>query len=142
MSTGPEGPRSTWPRRPFSAKPGPRSARPVRYKRQRRRLHPLVVAALVIVAAVAITYYAFDRNLPFQHRFTASAIFSNSVNVRSGDPVRIAGIDVGTVSGVSAAGDASKVSFTVSSIGLPVHRNATHPHPRPVVPGRQLLPGS
>jgi virulence factor Mce-like protein len=79
----------------------------------------------VIVAAVAITYYAFDRNLPFEHRFTAGAIFSNSVNVRSGDPVRIAGIDVGTVSGVSPAGDATRVSFTVAANGLPVHRDAT-----------------
>ncbi|HEY3729171.1 MAG TPA: MlaD family protein [Solirubrobacteraceae bacterium] len=110
------------PRTPTAATRGPSRNRP---RRRKRRLHPLAISALMILAALAVTYYAFNQGLPFQHEFTVSAVVSNSVNVRSGDPVRIAGVDVGTVSGVAADGDASKIAFTVSSEGLPPHRNAT-----------------
>jgi phospholipid/cholesterol/gamma-HCH transport system substrate-binding protein len=79
----------------------------------------------MILAALAVTYYAFNQGLPFVHKFTVSAVVRNSVNVRSGDPVRIAGIDVGAVRGVAPAGTASKVTFTLDSSGLPVHRDAT-----------------
>lgn len=50
---------------------------------------------------------------------------NNSVNVRQDSPVRIAGIDVGVVSGVSPAGNASRISFTVDDNGLPLHSDAT-----------------
>lgn len=94
-------------------------------RRRRHRVHPLAIAAIVILAAIAITFYAFNRGLPFVHRFTLYALVDDSVNVRAGSPVRIAGIDVGSVEGVTAAGDASRIQFTVGSTGLPVHRDAT-----------------
>lgn len=96
-----------------------------RRRTPRRRLHPLAVAALVILATVAITAYAFDKQVPFSHRFTLYAVVSNSVNVRGGDPVRIAGIDVGHVDGVTGAGDASRIRFSLDASALPVHRDAT-----------------
>ncbi|MGE5617546.1 MAG: MlaD family protein [Candidatus Woesearchaeota archaeon] len=94
-------------------------------RRRRRGLPSLIVAALVILAVVAVTTYAFDRNLPFSHRFTVYAIVSNSANVRGGDPVRIAGIDVGTVTGVTPDGEASRIRFSLDRSALPVHRDAT-----------------
>jgi virulence factor Mce-like protein len=94
-------------------------------RRRGRRMHPLMVAAIVIAATAAITYYAFNQGLPFVHRFTLYALVNNSVNVHDGSPVRIAGIDVGSVDGVSAVGDASKVEFTVNRDALPIHRDAT-----------------
>jgi virulence factor Mce-like protein len=84
-----------------------------------------VIAAIVILAGSAITFYAFDRGLPFARQFTLYAVVGNSVNVRDGSPVRIAGIDVGSVEGVSAAGDASRIQFTVGQSGLPIHKDAT-----------------
>lgn len=101
------------------------AGRPHPRRRHRRPRHPLAVAVLVIVVAVAITYYAFNKQLPFSHRFTLYATVSNSVNVRGGDPVRIAGIDVGQVDAVTAAGDASRIEFSVDRAALPVHRDAT-----------------
>lgn len=97
--------------------PGPRH--------RRRRVHPLVAAVVVIGVAAALTIYAFDRSLPFSHRFTVYAVVTNSVNVRGGDPVRIAGIDVGQVDGVTADGNASRIQFSLSRSALPVHRDAT-----------------
>jgi phospholipid/cholesterol/gamma-HCH transport system substrate-binding protein len=96
-----------------------------RSRRHRRGLHPLAVALLVIMAAAFITFFAFNRGLPFVHHYTLHAVVSNSVNVRSDSPVRIAGIDVGSVQNVSPEGQASKITFTMNSVGLPVHRDAT-----------------
>ncbi len=97
----------------------------MRRRAHRRRLHPLAITALMLFALFAITYYAFNQGLPFVHKFTVNAVVQNSVNVRSGDPVRIAGIDVGEVSAVAPDGDTSKITFTLNSNGLPLHRNAT-----------------
>ncbi len=102
------------------------SAPPPRRKRRRGGIHPLAVAIGAILVTVAITYYAFTHTIPFESHFTLSALVSNSVNVRSGSPVRIAGIDVGAVTGVDAGpGQTSKITFTLNDNGLPVHRDAT-----------------
>ena len=94
-------------------------------RRRKPRVHPLVIALVTIGATVFITYYAFSQSLPFQHRFTLYAVVSNSVNIRSDSPVRIAGIDVGAVQGTSPYGNATKITFTVNSNGLPIHKDAT-----------------
>src|SRR5436305_5511236 len=93
--------------------------------RRRRRLHPVAISAIAILAVVFVTYYAFNQGLPFVHRFTLHALVTNSVNVRGGSPVRIAGIDVGSVQDVSPAGRLSRITFTLDGDGLPVHTDAT-----------------
>jgi virulence factor Mce-like protein len=93
---------------------------------RRRGIHPLIISAIVIFATVFVTFYAFNGGLPFIHRFTLYAITNNSVNVRSDSPVRIAGIDVGSVTGVSPGpGQTSKIAFTVNGNGQPIHSDAT-----------------
>lgn len=93
--------------------------------RHRRQLHPVVIAVSVILAVAAVTYYAFNQGLPFGHGFTLTADVRNSYNVRGGDPVRIDGVDVGAVQGVSAAGRLSRITFTLNASALPIHRDAT-----------------
>jgi phospholipid/cholesterol/gamma-HCH transport system substrate-binding protein len=110
----------------MSATQSPAPKRPRRKRGRRRGLHPLIAAVLVIFAAVFVTFYAFNGGLPFIHNFTVYAISDNSVNVRSGDPVRIAGIDVGTVNGTSQGpGQTTKISFSLQNSGLPIHTDAT-----------------
>jgi phospholipid/cholesterol/gamma-HCH transport system substrate-binding protein len=110
----------------MSATRSPAPKRPRRGRGRRRGIHPLIAAFLVIFAAVFVTFYAFNGGLPFIHHFTVYAISDNSVNVRSGDPVRIAGIDVGTVNGTSPGpGQTTKISFSLQNSGLPVHTDAT-----------------
>jgi phospholipid/cholesterol/gamma-HCH transport system substrate-binding protein len=92
---------------------------------RRRQMHPLLVAAIVILSVAAVTFYAFNQGLPFVHQFTLHAVVRNSYNVRGGDPVRVNGVDVGQVAGVSADGDASKITFTLDNAALPIHRDAT-----------------
>jgi phospholipid/cholesterol/gamma-HCH transport system substrate-binding protein len=100
-----------------------------RSRRARTRIHPLAVAAILIGVAGALTYYAFNRGLPFGSKFTAYAVVSNSVNVRPGDPVRIDGVDVGQVSDVSGQGrgaqSRARIAFTLQRQAFPVHRDAT-----------------
>jgi virulence factor Mce-like protein len=93
---------------------------------RKRGIHPLYISAIVIFVTVFVTFYAFNGGLPFIHKFTLYAITNNSVNVRQDSPVRIAGIDVGTVSGVSPGpGQTSKIAFTVNGNGQPIHSDAT-----------------
>lgn len=88
--------------------------------------HPLLVAALTILLAIAITYYAFSgKRVPFVHHFTMHALVRNSLDIIPGSPVRIAGIDVGKVTGAAADGTLTRLSFQMDSNGLPVHKDAT-----------------
>jgi phospholipid/cholesterol/gamma-HCH transport system substrate-binding protein len=88
-------------------------------------MHPLAIAAIAILAITFVTYYAFNQGLPFVPQFTLHALVTNSVNVRGGDPVRIAGVDVGSVQGTSPAGRLTEITFTVNASGRPVHTDAT-----------------
>jgi phospholipid/cholesterol/gamma-HCH transport system substrate-binding protein len=93
---------------------------------RRRGPNPLLVAALTILLAAAVTYYAFSgKQIPFVHHFTMHALVRNSVDIIPDSPVRIAGIDVGQVTGTTAEGNLTKVNFEMSSNGLPVHKDAT-----------------
>ncbi len=100
---------------------------PLRKRRgpRRRRVHPAVISLVAILATAAVVFYAFNQGLPFVHGFIGHAMVTNSVNVRQDSPVRIAGIDVGTVTGVSPAGQATEINFTVNDTGLPLHTDAT-----------------
>jgi phospholipid/cholesterol/gamma-HCH transport system substrate-binding protein len=92
---------------------------------RRRGIHPLAIAAITIAVITFVTYYAFNQGLPFVPHFTMHALVTNSVNVRGGDPVRIAGVDVGAVQGTSPAGRLTDITFTVNGNGRPVHTDAT-----------------
>jgi virulence factor Mce-like protein len=84
------------------------------------------VSAITILLAIAVTYYAFSgKEVPFVHHFTLHALVKNSVDIIPDSPVRIAGIDVGRVTGTSAHGTLTRVDFTMQSNGLPVHTDAT-----------------
>jgi phospholipid/cholesterol/gamma-HCH transport system substrate-binding protein len=105
--------------------PMPRRPRRAKKSGRKRKTNPFVIAALMIAVTVFIVFYAFNQGLPFISQYTMYAIVNNSVNVRSSSPVRIAGINVGTVSGTSPDGRMTKIAFTMQSNGLPIHTDAT-----------------
>jgi virulence factor Mce-like protein len=92
---------------------------------RKRRMNPLAVSAIVIAITLFIVYYAFHGGLPFVSHYTDYALVNNSVNIRSNSPVRIAGIDVGTVEGTEPDGNLTKVTFALDNTGLPIHTDAT-----------------
>jgi phospholipid/cholesterol/gamma-HCH transport system substrate-binding protein len=92
---------------------------------------------LGIILIVAITYGGFTKFAnPFASHFTIHATFSNANDLGPGSLVRIAGVNVGTVTGVapvvgcsrgggSNGCQAADVTMQILSIGLPIHTDAT-----------------
>jgi virulence factor Mce-like protein len=131
-------------------------------RRKGRRKGPLSrfqAGALGIVVIIVMTYLAFTKFAnPFASQFTVHAVFpsANGLNVNSF--VRIAGVNVGTVTGVQTApGCSSKpsaqaqcqaadVTLAINSDGLPIHSDATFQiRPRLFVEGNffvDVRPGS
>jgi virulence factor Mce-like protein len=106
--------------------PARHPSQPAPRRRRQRATHPLIAAALVILGTVAITYYAFNEGLPFVHGFQLHAVVSQAQSLRSDSPVRIAGVDVGTVQGVSRGPNhTADVTMSLDNSALPIHSDAT-----------------
>jgi phospholipid/cholesterol/gamma-HCH transport system substrate-binding protein len=117
----------------------------MRKRRRRGGLTPFKAGLLAIVAIVVFVYLGFTKFAnPFASPYTVHAVFSNANGVKPGSPVRIAGVNVGAVTGVgpvpgckvggtpqqTSAGSstqcsAADVTFTVNNQGLPIHKDAT-----------------
>jgi ABC-type transporter Mla subunit MlaD len=94
--------------------------------------------AIGIVVVVVFSYLAYTKFAnPFASKYTLNATFANANGLQPGSFVRIAGVNVGTVSKVSpepgckpsskdqSACKAAEVSMTIQNQGLPIHRDAT-----------------
>ncbi|HET8674037.1 MAG TPA: MlaD family protein [Thermoleophilaceae bacterium] len=112
-------------------------------------------AGLVAVVLIAIgTYFAFEKRVPFTSSgYQLKAVFENATNLHVNSPVRIAGVEVGTVKNVSGYKDsngtptnASLVTMSLSKNALPIHSDATLKiRPKLFLEGNffvQLSPGS
>jgi phospholipid/cholesterol/gamma-HCH transport system substrate-binding protein len=118
----------------------------MRKRRRKRGGMSTFVAGLIAIIAIAVfTYLGFTKFAnPFASPYTVHAIFSNANGVEPGSPIRIAGVDVGQVTGVgpvpgcrlggtpeqtggspSQQCSAADVTFTVNNQGLPIHKDAT-----------------
>jgi phospholipid/cholesterol/gamma-HCH transport system substrate-binding protein len=112
---------------------------------------PNLTLGLIAVAVLAIaTYFAVAKAgklWPFAPQgIELRAVFEDSSTLRADSPVRIAGVDVGTVESIEPHGDGSVVSFKVEEVGQPVHEDATvEIRPRLFLEGNfflDLKPGS
>jgi len=83
-----------------------------------------MAALLVIVLAL---YGAFIHKYPWQNPYQLKATFANANNLAANSPVRIAGVTVGKVTGIStkSGSSASVVTMELNDQGLPIHRDAT-----------------
>ena len=98
--------------------------------------------------AVAI-YFGFAKDIPFTHDFRVKAVFESSNSIRKNSPVRIAGVNVGRVTGVHHlphGQSGTVVTMEVQDKGLPIHSDATvKVRPRIFLEGNffvELQPGS
>jgi virulence factor Mce-like protein len=83
-------------------------------------------AAISAVLITLVTLAAFTKSNPFSRGYQLRADFSNVAELSVGGDVRIAGISVGQVSGISAGPrNTSIVTMSISSRGLPIHSDAT-----------------
>ncbi|MDX6686365.1 MAG: phospholipid/cholesterol/gamma-HCH transport system substrate-binding protein [Baekduia sp.] len=98
-------------------------------RKDRRGFNPFTVGLLVLLFAAVCAYAGFSKHVPFTHGFRVKAVFETSNNVRPNSPVRIAGVNVGTVKKVEAYkggdGNAALVTMEINKSGLPIHKDAT-----------------
>jgi ABC-type transporter Mla subunit MlaD len=83
---------------------------------------------LLAIVLIAIgVYFGFTKDIPFTHGYYLHAVFESSNNLRPGSPVRIAGVNVGTVKSVERYRDTdlTDVTMEIDEAGLPIHRDAT-----------------
>jgi phospholipid/cholesterol/gamma-HCH transport system substrate-binding protein len=85
----------------------------------------VTVAIIFILVFTIGPYLAFTKHIPFtSHGYEVKATFSNSANISTNSPVRVAGVNVGKVISTSREGNNTTVTFTVSGSGRPIHDDA------------------
>lgn len=122
---------------------------PMQNPRDRRRLSNFTVGVIVAALIVLLSYLSATKRLPFTDGgYEVEAVFSsvnNELTPRS--PVRIAGVEVGTVTAVEAGpGNTALVTMEIDDDGLPIHADATaRIRPRLFLEGNyfvEMTPGS
>jgi phospholipid/cholesterol/gamma-HCH transport system substrate-binding protein len=111
-----------------------------------QRYNPLRVGIVFLVIVVIAIYFGFTKHIPFKHDYRLKAVFATAVNIRPKSPVRIAGVNVGKVTGLTRDGETGLVSMEIENKGLPIHADATLKiRPRIFLEGNwfvELQPGS
>ncbi|HEX2017054.1 MAG TPA: MlaD family protein [Solirubrobacteraceae bacterium] len=98
-------------------------------RNQKRQLSTFAVGAIVLALIVMLTYLGFTKAIPFQHHYTIQAAFRSANNLKKGSFVRIAGVNVGKVTGVHSVitpggQPGALVTMRIDTSGLPIHRDA------------------
>ncbi len=97
-----------------------------RSHRERSRVNPALLGALVIFAVVVGFYLSATKDLPFSDSYKAHLQFSSANQIAPNAPVRIAGVNVGEVGEIeSAPGGTARVTVELRDEGLPLHTDAT-----------------
>jgi virulence factor Mce-like protein len=98
-------------------------------RRHQPRVSNFVAGAIAAVVILAACYLVFGGGVPFgSSPFTLKAAFTVETQLHLGSPVRIAGVNVGTVTAVRRVGGNSTAAVATMSIprnGLPIHADAT-----------------
>ncbi len=103
-----------------------KSDRPRVLRKDRTGANPVTVGVVALLVILLACYMAFRKDNPLTTSFKLQAVFQTSNGVRANMPVRIAGVDVGKVTGVSAQNgtQASVVEMEIDEDGLPIHKDA------------------
>jgi ABC-type transporter Mla subunit MlaD len=93
----------------------------------RRSLRPLLLWISLGAAALYAMFFLLAHlhiALPWQHQYSFQVAVPNAHGVVAGDEVRIAGVPVGTVTGVSLRGNQPVLRVEMGPQYAPVYRNA------------------
>ena len=86
-------------------------------------------AGLVALVVIAVgSYFAFAKAVPFSSHYEISAVFHSANNVKQGQPVRIAGVEVGQVVAIEhpePGTERALITMRIEDEGRPVNRDAT-----------------
>jgi len=93
----------------------------------KRRLPNFAVGLIAIILVIFGLYLAFTKTLPFVGPgYQVKGVFRDAQNVSVKAPVRIAGVNVGTVTEVKPlpSSNAAEVTMAISDAGRPIHQDA------------------
>ena len=98
-------------------------------RRHQPRLSRFSAGLLGGLVIFVICYLVFGGSLPFGSApFQLKAVFTSNTELHIPSPVRIAGVEVGQVTGVQYiphSRDAAVITMDINRNGLPIHANAT-----------------
>jgi phospholipid/cholesterol/gamma-HCH transport system substrate-binding protein len=98
-------------------------------RRHRARISNVAAGAIGVVLVVAVCWVVFGGPIPFSGGgFKLEAVYTSQTELHLASPVRIAGVDVGEVTGIQHIGGNSPATLVTMSIarkGLPIHADAT-----------------
>jgi virulence factor Mce-like protein len=105
------------------------SAPKLQIRRHKPRVSNLQAAILGLVGVVIVCYLVFGGGLPFgSSPYVLKAVFTSNTDLHIPSPVRIAGVQVGEVTGVQRINGSPTAGIVVMQIdpsGLPIHSDAT-----------------
>jgi virulence factor Mce-like protein len=103
-----------------------RREKPRTLRKDRKGRNPVIVGLLVIVAVALVTYFGFTKDNPFSRGFQFQAVFPSANSIRLGSPVRIAGVNVGTVKKIEGQDGTNNAVLTMEmkDEALPIHKDA------------------
>ncbi|HEY2631663.1 MAG TPA: MlaD family protein [Solirubrobacteraceae bacterium] len=90
-----------------------------------QKSNPVRFGLIVIVLTAIVVYFGFTKHIPFKHGFKLKGVFSTAVNISPKSPVRVAGVNVGTVKSIERVGKTGVVTMEITKGGLPIHSDAT-----------------
>jgi phospholipid/cholesterol/gamma-HCH transport system substrate-binding protein len=95
-------------------------------RKERKGWNPVTVGVVAAILLVVVVYFAFTKAIPFTHDFRLNAVFTSANSIRPGSPVRIAGVNVGEVTGVKRKDGTNLaiVEMQIEDKGLPIHKDA------------------
>ena len=111
-----------------------------------QRVNPLRFGVILLVLLALVGYFGFTKRIPFKHGFRLHAEFASAQDIHPKSPVRIGGVDIGSVTAIQRHGKLGLVTMEIESRGLPIHSDATMKiRPRIFLEGNwfiELRPGS
>ena len=98
-------------------------------RRRRARISNVAAGGIGVVLIVVICWVVFGGPIPFSGGgFKLKAVYTSQTELHLASPVRIAGVDVGTVTQIKHIGGnspATLVTMSITGEGLPIHADAT-----------------
>jgi phospholipid/cholesterol/gamma-HCH transport system substrate-binding protein len=83
------------------------------------------IGLIALAVGAVLVFFAWTKANPLSSPYEIRAAFASSNNLRSGSPVRIAGVEVGKVTKVERSDGGALVTMKIEDEGRPVHADAT-----------------
>ncbi len=95
-------------------------------RKDRTGASPVVVGGLVLGVILVLCWFGFTKDWPFSRGFQFKAVFPSANSLSVNSPVRIAGVNIGSVVKVEGQEGTNNavVTMEIKPDGLPIHKDA------------------